>query len=162
MAKFIFTKDFSTRIPATGSGRASAGEGDGKFTVRYKIGDIIEGDVVPNKSTSEPPSYLVVANPKLKIGFGGRGWKSQKFFEPYSGTSTTSTPPTKSEKSQKLFEPYSGTSTTSTPPTKSENRQTDTSSNGSTPFVWTPMKKFVAGALAIGAVLGILKLTKFI
>jgi len=36
------------------------------------------------------------------------------------------------------------------------------STNGSTPFVWTPMKKVVAGALAIGAVLGILKLAKVI
>lgn len=36
------------------------------------------------------------------------------------------------------------------------------SSTGSTPFVWTPMKKVFAGALAIGAVLGILKLAKVI
>ena len=34
--------------------------------------------------------------------------------------------------------------------------------NGSKQFVWTPMKKVVAGALAIGAVLGILKLAKVI
>jgi hypothetical protein len=34
--------------------------------------------------------------------------------------------------------------------------------SGSTPFVWTPMKKVFAGALAIGAIFGILKLAKVI
>jgi hypothetical protein len=38
----------------------------------------------------------------------------------------------------------------------------NTQKSGSTPFVWTPMKKVVASVLAIGAVLGILKLTKVI
>jgi hypothetical protein len=37
-----------------------------------------------------------------------------------------------------------------------------TSDGSSTPFVWTPMKKGIAAVLAIGAIFGILKLTKAI
>lgn len=37
-----------------------------------------------------------------------------------------------------------------------------TNNSGSTPFVWTPIKKVFAGALAISAIFGILKLAKVI
>lgn len=46
--------------------------------------------------------------------------------------------------------------------TGSGNSSTNNPSTGSNKFVWTPMKKVVAGALAIGAVLGMLKLAKVI
>jgi hypothetical protein len=47
---------------------------------------------------------------------------------------------------------------TSTP----DNKVSTDVSTDSTKFVWTPIKKVVAGALIIGAIYGILKLTKVI
>jgi len=46
--------------------------------------------------------------------------------------------------------------------TGSGNTSTNNAPNGNTKFVWTPAKKVVGALLAIGAVLGILKLTKVI
>ena len=88
MAKYIFTKPFSTQVTVGGV--------VGIRNFSYKVGDIVEGTVVPNTQQSEPPSFLVVdgTDNLLKIGFGGRSWDSLKFFEPYSGKST---PTTKSE-----------------------------------------------------------------
>ena len=133
MAKYIFLKPFSTTVTVGGV--------VGIRTFSYKVGDIVDATVVTNNRTSEPPSFLVIDGTSglVKIGFGGRGWNNNK-----------------------LFEPYSGTANTSTPPTKSENRQTDTPSNGSTPFVWTPMKKGIVVVLAIATALYLLKVNKVI
>ena len=54
-----------------------------------------------------------------------------------------------------------GTSTPDNKATTTTNN-TKTTATDSTKFVWTPIKKVVAGALIIGAIYGILKLTKVI
>lgn len=51
---------------------------------------------------------------------------------------------------------------TSTPDNKATTTTNNTKTTDSTKFVWTPIKKVVAGALIIGAIYGILKLTKVI
>ena len=51
--------------------------------LNYKIGDVLEIKVFPNRFESEPPSFLVI-DEKLgspKYGFGGRG--STPFYELY-------------------------------------------------------------------------------
>jgi len=51
--------------------------------LNYKIGDVLEIKVFPNRFQSEPPSFLVI-DEKLgspKYGFGGRG--STPFYELY-------------------------------------------------------------------------------
>ena len=51
--------------------------------LNYKVGDILEVKVFPNRQESEPPSFLVIEE-KLgspKYGFGGRG--SKPFYELY-------------------------------------------------------------------------------
>lgn len=53
--------------------------------LNYKIGDVLEVKVFPNRFQSEPPSFLVV-DEKLgspKYPFGGRG--STPFYELYKG-----------------------------------------------------------------------------
>jgi len=50
---------------------------------QYKVGDVLEIKVLPNRIQSEPPSFLVI-DEKLgsdKYGFGGRG--STPFYELY-------------------------------------------------------------------------------
>lgn len=131
MAKYIFIKPFSKQVTVGGV--------VGIRNFSYKVGDIVEGTVVTNNQT-EPPSFLVVDGTSglLKIGFGGRGWNTNKIFEPYSGTTTT----------------------TSTPPKTGENGnqqklQTETKS------FFTP-KNILIGVLAIGAIFGLLKWKKVI
>jgi hypothetical protein len=59
--KIIFTKPFAT----------------------YKVGDVLEIKVLPNRYQSEPPSFLVVQEKlgSFKYGFGGRG--STPFYKLY-------------------------------------------------------------------------------
>ncbi len=51
MAKYVFKKDWTpspaVRIPTTATGRAAEGEGDGKITLRYKVGQVVDGTEYP-------------------------------------------------------------------------------------------------------------------
>jgi hypothetical protein len=49
-ANYIFVEAFSTRVSASAAGRTgrdTEGEGDGKITLRYKVGDKVEGTEYP-------------------------------------------------------------------------------------------------------------------
>jgi hypothetical protein len=56
-SKYIFTKDYSDKF----------------FT--FKKGDTVEGTMVRNNRTSEPPNFIEVNTPEgtLALGYGGRG-----------------------------------------------------------------------------------------
>lgn len=69
--KYIFVQPFSVRIPATGVGRAAEGEGDGKITVNYNVGNIVEGVIIKGNTAIDEPDYLVLDN-GVRIPFGGR------------------------------------------------------------------------------------------
>ena len=116
MAKYIFTKDFST---------------NGKPPLVFKKGDIIEATFDAGRTGKE--GEPAVPSIFINVPTGGQ------FRLP----------------SMDIVAPYTGSSTET-------NRNVDVPKSGSTPFVWTPMKKVVGAVLAIGAVLGILKLTKVI
>jgi hypothetical protein len=64
MNKYIFTQDANFR-PV----------GSSNLGVNFKKGDIIEGVIVRNTKSSEPPSFIEALTPKgkISIGYGGRG-----------------------------------------------------------------------------------------
>ncbi len=69
--KYIFVQPFSIRIPATGTGRAAEGEGDGKITVNYNVGNIVEGVLIQGNTAIDEPNYVVLDN-GVRVPIGGR------------------------------------------------------------------------------------------
>jgi len=75
--QFIFVKDFS--------GTTQALAGSTPVTVNFKVGQVVNAQIVPNTSgSSEPPHYALVNTPRgaVMVAFGGR----QKILDPYVET----------------------------------------------------------------------------
>lgn len=65
MAKYKFTKDYTAETVVGGV--------VGIMREYFKKGQIIEGNLVRNNETSEPPNYVITDGTyKYKIPFGGR------------------------------------------------------------------------------------------
>lgn len=133
---YTFNQDFDANgtnvIPPMGGGA--------NFQLKYhfKKGDVFEGEILggevnpKNPSAGASPTRLVIYTPNAQKPDGSAWGGSAVFQVPLNVVGATSVSSAKS------------------------------GSTGSTPFVWTPAKKVIGAVLAIGAVFGILKLTKVI
>jgi hypothetical protein len=77
MNKYIFTQDANFR-PV----------GSSNLGVNFKKGDIIEGVIVRNTKSSEPPSFIEALTPKgkISIGYGGRGGSVVELYNAFAYT----------------------------------------------------------------------------
>ena len=121
-------------------------------TRNFKVGDTLI-------SNNDIPVYI----PVLAISFvNGRlfsgGVEQQVTSIPLSVLNKVATNIDASQLNTYINSGSQSNTGTSTP----DNKVSTDVSTDSTKFVWTPIKKVVAGALIIGAIYGILKLTKVI
>lgn len=102
MKKYIFIKDYSFKTLAVpgGSGMPQL--------VNFKIGDIIEGSSKPNKSQSEPPTYVETQTPsgRVRIPFGGRGGSLIKEYVEPTVITDVVTPVAPIEKTKQFYKSY--------------------------------------------------------
>jgi hypothetical protein len=150
-SKFIFTNPFmgSAKLKKQNVNALNTHFRNNK-KVTYKVGDIVEGVVIINKRTSEPPNFLVVdiGDAMLEIGFGGR---AGSVIEPYKENTTTQ-PATKTEE-------VKTTEVETTTPDASKEKAPSESEG------WSTKKKVIVGVSAVavlGAIFGLLKWKKII
>ena len=135
MAKYRFLRDRAANGTAPNTAVAPAGQiapSNLYLTKQFKKGDVVDGVVSGNSIT------IQVNDAKQTTG------------QPYSGTVNLTT--TISDNRYGV--------TTYWMEALDANGNAVKNSNTSTSFVWTPMKKVLSGVLVIGAIFGILKLTK--
>ena len=147
MVKFIFLQPYTIRVGNISI--TSGGATGGTIIKSFNTGDIIEG-VKKSMSAGQPNLPPIVA---IETVVDGKTYAIADFLvKEYTAQLNTYI----NSGSQN----NTGTSTPDNKATTTTNNTKTTTDN--TKFVWTPIKKLVAGALIIGVIYGILKLTKVI
>lgn len=135
MSKYIFITPFDGISPAPDCAKGNPPCPYMPFRQSFKKGDIVEGTMIVNNVSSEPPNFIVL-NGGIQVPFGGRG---SQIIQPYSTNGNAI-------------------------PIGQDNRKLDnnaTAKTQNTTTIFTP-KNVIIGVLIIGAILGGLKVFKVI
>ena len=144
MAKFVFTTNFNWTSPAPECSKSNPPCSYMPMRRSFKKGDIIEGNVERNNVNSEPPNFFVSG--AMRIGFGGRG---SQIIMPVATTGTAIP----------IGQDNRGNSDTNKSGNPTSNNTPNTTNPTTAKSIFTT-KNIVIGVLAIGAIFGILKITK--
>jgi hypothetical protein len=132
MKKYIFTSNFNYTSPAPPCAKANPPCPYMPRRYFFKKGDIVEGTIVSNKTTSEPPNFIKT-NSGSFVPFGGRGSMVIQAYNPI---------------------------VTAIPIGKNDSPN-NTSKTVDTQSFFTP-KNIIIGVIGIGAIIGLLKWQKVI
>ena len=101
--KYRFTKDIE--LTAWDGKEGFSFNQNNQPKIKFKKGDIVDGFIMPNKSQSEPPAYLVItdktkSDAMFRFANGGRGFKGYDFIQQISDSGVISDAQTVTEELQ--------------------------------------------------------------